>query len=238
MRKTADPRADRRRRAERILDAAGELLVSWGYRRVTVDEVARRAGVGKGTVYLHFETKEALFLTVLMRSQLALAERFLDDIRRDPEAVLLSRIVATAFRWVHEDPILRAVLIGDTETLGTLSRSAPDVAGDILDERWRVVDAYLDVLREHGLVRADESREAQRHALGAIITGYLTADALMPPGGPDVEGRAAMLAHVVRAAFETPGDRAAVHTVVPRVVALYQHMLDRLRQEIGRRDLS
>jgi AcrR family transcriptional regulator len=37
-------------RLERVLDAAADLLVRLGYRRVTIEEVARRAGIGKGTV--------------------------------------------------------------------------------------------------------------------------------------------------------------------------------------------
>ena len=54
---------------ERVLDSAAELLLRWGYQRVTIDEIARHAGIGKGTVYLHFPTKEALFLTMLLRTQ-------------------------------------------------------------------------------------------------------------------------------------------------------------------------
>ena len=54
-------------REARILDAAGELLLAFGYRRVTIDDVARRAGVGKGTVYLHWASKLELFATVLIR---------------------------------------------------------------------------------------------------------------------------------------------------------------------------
>ena len=41
-------------RAGRILDAAAELLLRWGYKRVSIEEIARHAGIGKGTVYLHF----------------------------------------------------------------------------------------------------------------------------------------------------------------------------------------
>jgi AcrR family transcriptional regulator len=40
-------------RADRILDAAGDLLLRLGYRKVTIEDVAQRAGIGKGTVYLH-----------------------------------------------------------------------------------------------------------------------------------------------------------------------------------------
>ena len=54
-------------KASRILNAAGELLVSYGYRRITVDQVARRAGVGKSTVHLYWPSKLELFGAGLTR---------------------------------------------------------------------------------------------------------------------------------------------------------------------------
>src|SRR5699024_5978926 len=75
-------------RADRILEAAGLLLVSWGHRKVTIEDVARRAGVGKGTVYLHFPTKEVLFLVVIMRAQVDLGRALLADMAVRPEAIL------------------------------------------------------------------------------------------------------------------------------------------------------
>ena len=75
-------------RADRILEAAGRLLVSWGHRKVTIEDVARRAGVGKGTVYLHFPTKEVLFLVVIMRAQVDLGRALLADMAVRPEAIL------------------------------------------------------------------------------------------------------------------------------------------------------
>ena len=59
-------------RVERVLDSATELLVRWGYQRVTIEDVAKHAGIGKGTVYLHFRTKDALFLTVLLQQLLGI----------------------------------------------------------------------------------------------------------------------------------------------------------------------
>ena len=67
--------------------AAAELLVRWGYQRVTIDEVARHAGIGKGTVYLHFRTKDALFLTVLLRAQRRLSAGWRDRMEADPAVV-------------------------------------------------------------------------------------------------------------------------------------------------------
>ena len=69
--------AGRCERAEAILDAAAELLRAHGYRRVSIDDVATRAGVGKGTIYLHWRTREALFWAVLQRETLQLLEQLI-----------------------------------------------------------------------------------------------------------------------------------------------------------------
>jgi AcrR family transcriptional regulator len=59
---TARPVADGKREA--ILAAALSLFGRYGYRRTSIDDIAREAGVAKGTVYLHVESKEALFRTL------------------------------------------------------------------------------------------------------------------------------------------------------------------------------
>src|SRR5689334_25270223 len=65
MARTATARqvaADGKREA--ILGAARELFGRYGYRRTSIDDIARAAGVAKGTVYLYVENKEALFRTL------------------------------------------------------------------------------------------------------------------------------------------------------------------------------
>jgi AcrR family transcriptional regulator len=56
-------RADARRNRERVLEAARRAFAEQGY-AVPLDEIAAAAGVGPGTVYRHFPTKEALFEAV------------------------------------------------------------------------------------------------------------------------------------------------------------------------------
>ena len=57
-----------------MLEAAEEVFASEGL-AVPIDEVARRAGVGVGTVYRHFPTKEALFEAIVVARLEALVER-------------------------------------------------------------------------------------------------------------------------------------------------------------------
>jgi AcrR family transcriptional regulator len=48
---------------EAILDATERLLARYGYRKMTVEDIAREVGVGKGTLYLHFTSKEEIVLS-------------------------------------------------------------------------------------------------------------------------------------------------------------------------------
>src|SRR5947209_19887027 len=93
-------RADARRNRERILDSARSVFAEYGP-EAQMDDVAHQAGVGVGTVYRHFDTKEAL-LVELMREKFRLfAARTRDALeqRGEPFAVLedlLRRNAATA----------------------------------------------------------------------------------------------------------------------------------------------
>jgi len=50
-----------------ILDATDRLLARFGYRKMTVEDIAAEAGIGKGTIYLHFSSKEELVLSHIDR---------------------------------------------------------------------------------------------------------------------------------------------------------------------------
>jgi len=66
---------------ETILDAAAALLAEGGFQGMTMDEVARRAGLGKGTTYIYFESKRDLALSVLDRMSHRLQERLRNIVR-------------------------------------------------------------------------------------------------------------------------------------------------------------
>jgi AcrR family transcriptional regulator len=66
-------RADARRNRDRVLAAAREAFVADGP-TVSLDEIARRAGVGAGTVHRHFPTKEELFEAVIVDRLVGLTE--------------------------------------------------------------------------------------------------------------------------------------------------------------------
>jgi AcrR family transcriptional regulator len=70
-------------REDAILDAADRLLARYGYRKMTIDDVAREAGIGKGTIYLHFRSKEDVVLSRVDRLVRRLLDRFTPIVESD-----------------------------------------------------------------------------------------------------------------------------------------------------------
>src|SRR4051794_15078913 len=96
----AGRRPDPGKRAQ-ILRAATEVFSSRQFHTVLVDEVAAAAGVGKGTLYLYFPTKEQLFYATILEAFDALTAELEDAVRGQTGEAALRAFVASmiAFFW-------------------------------------------------------------------------------------------------------------------------------------------
>lgn len=214
-------------RAERILDAAGELLLWIGYRRLTVEDIARRADVGKGTVYLHWKNKQELLAALLLREDAGVMRDVVAGMRRAEVEVQLHRVLRALFIAIMTRPLARALYTRDVETLGRLV--AKNVAGMKARQEISAVsyDAYLDLLAEHGLLNADIDAKVRDYAIHAATCGFYLGDQYLPEELQlPIEVRADLLAEVVRRTFEPPGDPEprALSAVAPRAIELFDQM--------------
>src|ERR1700749_563972 len=87
------PRADAVRNRERVLEAA-KAVFSAGGPDASLEAVARRAGVGIGTLYRHFPSREELFEAVYRREVEQLGD-FVEELKGEPDPVDALR------RWLH-----------------------------------------------------------------------------------------------------------------------------------------
>ncbi|GII54455.1 putative transcriptional regulatory protein TetR [Planotetraspora thailandica] len=139
-------RADARRNRERILRTAQQVFATEGL-GVSLDEIARRAGVGPGTVHRHFPAKEALYLAVATDQLWQLvAEAEALAATSDPAALftLLSAMMASG----AENVAVKSALAAAEFDLRT---AAPDVAAGLT----RHVADLLDRAHAAGAVRSD-----------------------------------------------------------------------------------
>jgi AcrR family transcriptional regulator len=214
--------SERQERAQRILDAAADLLLRWGYKRITIDDIAQHAGVGTGTVYLHWKTKDALFESVLLREMLAVWQELITRMRADPSEVLLHRFLRAQTLIIRSRPLARALFTKDVGLLGKLTRSS------VAQQSQQVTTAreLMTLLRRLGLMRSDADLAVQAYAFSAVVTGVAFVDQFLTDADQlPLEAQADAVALLTQRTFvpDTPPDATALRDVVAPAMI---HMLE------------
>ncbi len=177
-RDSQEERNKRQERAERILDAAAELIQRWGYNKTTIDDIAKQAGVAKGTIYLHWKTREDLFRALLFHEERKLADEMKQHMANDPEGRTFYGMIKHSMLVTMKNPLWKALFLRDTNMLGELARQ--ETRTPLAEERTASFMSLLRLMREQGLIRTDQSFEAQLHLMSAILIGFLMVEPFVP----------------------------------------------------------
>ena len=150
-----------------ILDATDRLLARFGYRKMTVEDIAAEAGIGKGTVYLHFSSKEEVVLSHVDRIVDRLKQQHLAVIARSeitaPERIrrmLLARVLFRFDSIQHYTQSLNDLLAALRP--GLLARRAK-----YFEEEAQIFAAVLAEGRGSGEFEFENERAAARALLEA-----------------------------------------------------------------------
>ena len=169
-------RADAQRNYQRLLDAAVAVFAERGADDVSLEEIARRAGVGIGTLYRHFSTRQAL-LEAVYRGQVEAMRAKADDLlRSDSPSEALADWLRALSAFSSTKRSLTAALL---ETLGKDSELLSACSAVI----YGAADELLIRAKEAGAVRPDaDARDLMRlvHAVN-IAAQHTPTD----PGQPD-----------------------------------------------------
>ncbi|HEX8953982.1 MAG TPA: TetR/AcrR family transcriptional regulator [Polyangia bacterium] len=142
-----------REKKECILTAATRLFARCGFKKTSVDQIAKDAGVAKGTVYLAADTKEDLFYQAVhreVRAYTAEIAKLIDP--RKAADVMLAETTLAGIQYLDERPLVRDLIFGNHQIL------LPEWA-DRLDELRALGRANCaEIIRlgvRQGLFRAD-----------------------------------------------------------------------------------
>jgi len=140
--------------AARLLFAAGAQFRRFGYRRTTIDDITAAAGTGKGSLYLHFESKLAVYLAVVEAS----LERFVSSAAElldgtGPAPARLRALVELTIDHYGQDELLQASLFGNGNLVdGDVAQRAAEI------QRTRIRHLLRELLatgQREATVRAD-----------------------------------------------------------------------------------
>jgi len=154
-----------------ILDSTDRLLARFGYRKMTVEDIAAEAGIGKGSIYLHFSSKEEVVLSHIDRIVDRLRERLKEIARSDATAaerlrlMLLTRVLFRFDSIQHYTQSLNDLLSGLRSSL--LARRA-----QYFESEAQIFAEVLMAGREAGEFSFDDEL-ATAHALLQATNGLL-----------------------------------------------------------------
>jgi AcrR family transcriptional regulator len=174
----------------RILDAAFQAVATFGLSRLTMDDVARSAGLARQTVYRYFDSKDALIVALVYREE----EAFLEGVRRiDAEAATLEEAMERAMlyclRLARDHPLLDRLLESEPEAIlpylttrgaGLLGRGRAvieqlaegreDVEPELVH---RAADLAVRAIVSYTLTPSDERPERIAREVAAILSSTL-----------------------------------------------------------------
>jgi AcrR family transcriptional regulator len=145
------PRADSIRNRERVLQAAKAVFAAGGP-QASLEAVAHRAGVGIGTLYRHFPTRQALFEAVYRHEidELAALAKKLETGLPEIDALR---------NWMHANVNFLATKKGMSAALAVAVHASSDLSAYAMDRLSRAVDPLLQRAVAAGVVRGDIAAE-------------------------------------------------------------------------------
>ena len=182
---------------ERLLDAAEECFLSYGVVETTIDDLVRRTGISRATLYRHVGNKEEVIAAVAARHLnrvLADVLGFLDDRPSLGDALVETILYLVDYAQEHE---LIAALLSPPTASSRLVDLTQETRDSIQQQLIHFVEMLLSGYASTGQVRADLDPEQAARWL-ALVTSALV---LLPDAAPTRAEREAVLRHMLVPAF-------------------------------------
>lgn len=179
-----------RRRAEarpdEVLDAALDLFIEQGFAATRVEDIARRAGLSKGAVYLYFPSKVAILEALVQRALMPIAAEalgFAGSFEGDPRMVI-TVVMKLLARKLNDPRVLAIPKLILREAPGF-----PELAAlyrrEVLDRFMPVVEGVISKGIDQGYLRQVDPQLAIRSIVGPVLAHLALAEVfgVTPPDG-------------------------------------------------------
>lgn len=190
----------RRRKADRpteIVEAALAVFAEKGFAAAKLDEIARRAGVSKGALYLYFETKEDIFRAVVGQviAPNMVAVKAMAAAHPGPFPDLIRR-VAVAIAQVAQTSPLSAVakmVLGEARNFPELARVWHD---DLVSQALEAISGAVKAAQARGEIKPGDPRTFALQFISPLLVAMMWRETFVPVGAEPFDLSRLMSQHV------------------------------------------
>ncbi len=209
-----------------LLDAAMELFIRYGYDKTTVNEIAKKAGISKGAVYLHFDSKQSIMGNLLFRETQKYNLRWFELIDADPKGGLMSGMYKNVLIALSASPIITASFCKDTAILGSYLKSVPQQGyGELIRPD------FIKRLQDVDAVRKDINPSVMAHIMDMLAFAFSSIGDIKPSERiPKTDVVINAVADMMDRAF-TPQDggnseagKRVLHQIADEAIAYYERL--------------
>jgi AcrR family transcriptional regulator len=155
-----------------LLDTGRELFTTQGLRRTSLDDLAGPAGIARSSFYAFFDSKEALYLELMLRQLPSMGRRMAATLDEPGDTrAAIARYLRAAARVLQEDPLYRRLVTHPEELELVARRLDPARLNDVRDVLVRPLLEFLRRAQSAGRLVAAEP---------AVLLGVLQAVLLLP----------------------------------------------------------
>ena len=212
-----------------ILTKSEQLLLRYGYSKVTIDDIARECGLGKGTVYLHFKSKENLFYAVFLKAAAEITGYIIDYLKQDFSNANLAELLVESYTACYNRELIVALFTKNSLLLGKLLQNKHSSASQEL--KLGLLKESLTMYREHNFVKQNMSVEMQLHTINMILLGMFHYNSHLNDLLP-LESQQIMLYQTIKDTFSTTSNQAINNELYDYVLNQFLTMLKFYKQQI------
>ena len=184
------PRWQRRAedRPREICAAALGVFAEKGFAAARLDEIAKQAGVSKGTLYLYFKDKEQLFRAVVRDTVVPNVENLRSDLIQTglPFDALIRLFLAKFVEVTNRVPVgaVAKMVISESRNFPELAKVWHD---EVVSKALGTITALIEMAQAKGEVRAGDARLHAFTLMGPMLMGIIYRETLEPVGGEPLD---------------------------------------------------
>ncbi len=165
-------------REARILSATRELLLHYGYDKTTVSDIARAAGISKGAIYLHFNSKEQIIHALVTREIYHYSRNVMQRLQAsDPQKWSFGLLYQIVLEVLVGEELLKAITRNDRRIFGSyLTKEGAEWINFKQQNRYPLLIA----MQQAGAIRADVDAKAVDYILSLLAQGLAYGEVTIP----------------------------------------------------------